>query len=83
MPKPPVSAYFLFSASKGPKLKKKHPSLSQTELAVRLGKRWKSIGAEKQDKYKQQYVALKAKYEEELEQFYLDHPDARPPAPIR
>jgi len=27
----------LFSKSKGPKLKAKHPELSQTEMAVKLG----------------------------------------------
>ena len=83
MPKPPVSAYLLFSMSKAPKLKEKHPELSQTEMAVKLGKRWKSIGAEKQEKYKQQYAALRRNYEEEVEQFYQDHPDARPPPHVR
>ena len=83
MPKVPVSAYLLFSRSKAPKLKEKHPELSQTEIAVRLGKRWNSIGAEKQEKYKQQYAALRRNYTEEIEQFYQDHPDARPPLRVR
>jgi len=37
VPKQPLSAYMLFSKSKGPKLKAKHPELSQTEMAVKLG----------------------------------------------
>ena len=55
MPKAPPSAYMLFTKVKGPKLKEKHPNLLQTEVAVKLGKKWKSMGAEKQEKYKRQY----------------------------
>ena len=39
VPKQPLSAYMLFTKSKGPKLKAKHPELSQTEMAVKLGER--------------------------------------------
>ena len=34
---------------------------------------------EKKEKYKQQYVALKAAYDTELKTFYEAHPDAKPP----
>ena len=78
VPKPPVSAYLLFHKAKGPKLKEKHPELSTTEMAVKLGKKWRSMEAEKRDKYKQQYIALKAVYEAEMMQFYEEHPDVRP-----
>ena len=109
VPKQPLSAYMLFTKSKGPKLKAKHPELSQTEMAVKLGerkcdeakfftppfqipsphphtctpssegKKWKSMGPERQEKYKQQYVTLRKSYETQLEQFYSDHPDAKLP----
>ena len=114
VPKQPLSAYMLFTKSKGPKLKAKHPELSQTEMAVKLGekmrdcdqaifnipptptnhtplssihthtpssegKKWKSMGSERQEKYKQQYMTLRKSYETQLEQFYSDHPDAKPP----
>lgn len=71
----------LFSKSKGPKLKAKHPELSTTETAVKLGKKWRSMAPEKQEKYRQQYVALKRVYESQLQKFYAEHPDARPPSP--
>ena len=43
------------------------------------GKKWKSMGSERQEKYKQQYVTLRKSYETQLEQFYSDHPDAKLP----
>ena len=46
------------------------------------GKKWNMIGHEKQERYKQQHVALKAAYETQLQRFYEEHPDAKP-APTR
>ena len=77
-----MSAYFLFSKSKSRKLKEKHPQLTQTELAVKLGRKWRNYGEEKQCKYKKLYAELKEQYQQQLEEFYTEHPDARPPAPI-
>ena len=37
------------------------------------------MGSERQEKYKQQYMTLRKSYETQLEQFYSDHPDAKPP----
>ena len=37
------------------------------------------MGAERQEKYKQQSSALRTSYKTQLEQFYSDHPDAKPP----
>ena len=41
------------------------------------------MGADRQEKYKQQYVALRTSYKSELEQFYSDHPDAKLSATTR
>lgn len=38
------------------------------------------MGAEKQDKYKQQYAKLREEYTAKLERFYEEHPDAKPSA---
>ena len=43
------------------------------------GKKWSTMPEEKKEKYKQQYVALKAAYDTELKTFYEAHPDAKPP----
>ena len=72
----------LFCKSKGPKLKLKHPELLQPNVAIKLGKKWKTMGAEKQEKYKQQQAALKKTYDAEIEQFYAANPEARL-APLR
>ena len=78
MPKAPYSPYFLFTHSKLPKFKAKHPELTQTEIAVKLGQKWKSLGAEQQKKYQTKYVLLKEEYLKEMEIFFEEHPDARP-----
>ena len=44
------------------------------------GKKWRSMGAEKQDKYRQQYAKLREEYVAKLERFYEKHPDAKPSA---
>ncbi len=69
----------LFSMSKGPKLKEKHPSLTLQETAVRLGKRWQTMGAQRQEKYRQQSALLRKNYSDQMQEFYQEHPDARPP----
>ena len=47
------------------------------------GKKWNTIGQERQGRYKQQHTALKATYEAQLQKFYEDHPDARPTPPTK
>ena len=79
VPKHPLSAYMLFSQAKGPKLKEKYPNMNCKQMAVKLGKRWQTMGAEKQEKYKQQSLLLRKAYNTEMEMFYQEHPDARPP----
>jgi len=34
-----------------------------------------------QEKYVQRYETMKKQYKEEMEEFYSEHPDARPPPP--
>lgn len=79
MPKVPPTPYFIFMKSKMEKLKRKHPKLPVTEAAQKIGKKWNAISDEKKEKYKQQYIMLKAAYETQLQIFYDAHPDARPP----
>ena len=43
------------------------------------GKKWQSMGADKQDKYRQQYQQLKKEHESKLAAFYDHHPDAKVP----
>ena len=44
------------------------------------GKKWKSMDADKQNKYKHQYAKLRKEYETKLQGFYEEHPDAKPSA---
>jgi hypothetical protein len=79
IPKPPLTPYMMFMKTKQPKLKRKYPDLPMTEVATKIGKKWSTMAEEKKEKYKQQYVALKAAYDTQLKTFYEEHPDAKPP----
>ena len=41
------------------------------------GKRWMSLGLEKQKQYREEYVRLKEDYNKEMERFLEEHPEAR------
>lgn len=78
IPKPPVTAYLQFVMSKQSKLREKHPELGQVDVTRRLAQKWKEIGPERRSKYIQRYEHLKKQYQAEIEEFYSEHPDARP-----
>ena len=73
-----MTAYFIFHQSKREKLKRKHPDLSETEVATKLGQRWRSMSTEAKDKYIQHHNELKEEYKRQLETFYQEHPEAKP-----
>lgn len=77
MPKPPLSPYLLFAQSKSSKIRQKFPGMPQTEVAIRLGRKWNGMGVQRQEKYHRQSAALKEIYHRNLQQFYEDYPDAR------
>lgn len=78
VPKPPATAYFQFVMSKQSKMREKHPELGQIDVTRRLAQKWKEIGPERRGKYIQRYEHLKKQYKTEIEEFYSEHPDARP-----
>lgn len=80
MPKAPPTAYFLFYQKKRLKLLEKNPSYSQTELAKALGLVWRELTDKEKDKYVEMRKKLKLKYDQEMEEFYKDHPDAKAPS---
>ena len=78
MPKLPMTPYFMFHQSKREKVKQKYPDLSETEVAAKLGQRWRSMSVEAKDKYVQHHNKLKEEYKRQLETFYSEHPEAKP-----
>lgn len=99
MPKPPLSAYMLFSTSMGSKFRERFPGQTQRELATEIGvsegcgynhsllpllafpppgKAWGALTAAKQQRYRDEYLALRSEYETKVATFFEDHPEAKP-----
>uniref|UniRef100_A0A673HCV3 Nucleolar transcription factor 1-like n=1 Tax=Sinocyclocheilus rhinocerous TaxID=307959 RepID=A0A673HCV3_9TELE len=64
-PKPPVSAMFIFSEEKRPKLQQEKPDLSDMELTRLLARMWNELSDKKKEKYKNLEMTLKAESEKQ------------------
>ncbi|KAK7167439.1 hypothetical protein R3I94_001746 [Phoxinus phoxinus] len=64
-PKPPVSAMFIFSEEKRPKLHQERPDLSDMELTRLLARMWNELSDKKKEKYKTLEMTLKADSEKQ------------------
>ncbi|KAM3864496.1 nucleolar transcription factor 1 [Diretmus argenteus] len=59
-PKRPISAMFIFSEEKRPKLQQERPDLSDSELTRLLARMWNELSEKKKEKYKRLETVLKA-----------------------
>lgn len=48
-----------------------------------IGSKWRSLPAEKQQKYRDEYAGLREDYERKTAHFYEEHPEAKPLQAIR
>uniref|UniRef100_A0A7N6B4P5 HMG box domain-containing protein n=1 Tax=Anabas testudineus TaxID=64144 RepID=A0A7N6B4P5_ANATE len=62
-PKRPISAMFIFSEEKRPKLHQERPDLSDSELTRFLARMWNELPDKKKEKYKRLETVLKAESE--------------------
>uniref|UniRef100_A0A4W6CMD2 Upstream binding transcription factor n=1 Tax=Lates calcarifer TaxID=8187 RepID=A0A4W6CMD2_LATCA len=62
-PKRPISAMFIFSEEKRPKLQQERPDLSDSELTRMLARMWNELPDKKKEKYKRLETVLKAESE--------------------
>uniref|UniRef100_A0A8C4H3L7 Upstream binding transcription factor n=1 Tax=Dicentrarchus labrax TaxID=13489 RepID=A0A8C4H3L7_DICLA len=62
-PKRPISAMFIFSEEKRPKLQQERPDLSDSELTRLLARMWNELPDKKKEKYKRLETVLKAESE--------------------
>ncbi|XP_051994755.1 nucleolar transcription factor 1 [Xyrauchen texanus] len=67
-PKPPVSAMFIFSEEKRPKLQQERSDLSDMELTRLLARMWNELSDKKKEKYKNLEITLKADSEKNSEE---------------
>uniref|UniRef100_A0A8D3CI92 Upstream binding transcription factor n=1 Tax=Scophthalmus maximus TaxID=52904 RepID=A0A8D3CI92_SCOMX len=61
--KSPISAMFIFSEEKRPKLQQERPDLSDSELTRMLARMWNELPDKKKEKYKRLETVLKAESE--------------------
>lgn len=64
-PKRPISAMFIFSEEKRPKLQQERPDLADSELTRLLARMWNELPDKKKEKYKRLEAVLKAESEKE------------------
>uniref|UniRef100_A0A672N244 Nucleolar transcription factor 1-like n=1 Tax=Sinocyclocheilus grahami TaxID=75366 RepID=A0A672N244_SINGR len=64
-PKPPVSAMFIFSEERRPKLQQERSDLSDMELTRLLARMWNELSDKKKEKYKNLEMTLKAESEKQ------------------
>jgi len=82
-PRRPSSSYFLFmhaedeGASMYQKIKSEHPDMVHKEILQEVSKRWSEMSADEKRYWDDQYKALKAHYNDEMQKYYDTHPDAK------
>ncbi|XP_044759492.1 nucleolar transcription factor 1-A-like [Coccinella septempunctata] len=75
MPRKPPTSYQLYYKKKKPLLISNEPGLEIAEISRQISQMFKNLSPEKKTKYEKQAAQLKAKYEEELQIFYANHPE--------
>ena len=82
-PKRPPTAFLLYASDKRPKLKESHPQYSIAQLAVTLGKEWRTLPAKDKAPYealanqkRQEYLKAKKEYDDKKAE---NAPPKRPP----
>uniref|UniRef100_A0A6Q2YUM2 HMG box domain-containing protein n=1 Tax=Esox lucius TaxID=8010 RepID=A0A6Q2YUM2_ESOLU len=67
-PKRPISAMFIFSEEKRPKLQQERPDLSDSELTRLLARMWNELSDKKKEKYKRLETVLKSESEKKVQE---------------
>ncbi|XP_041867393.1 nucleolar transcription factor 1 isoform X2 [Melanotaenia boesemani] len=75
-PKRPISAMFIFSEEKRPKLQQERPDLSDSELTRLLARKWNELPDKKKEKYKRLEGVLKAESEKKEKEDRSRLPDS-------
>uniref|UniRef100_A0AAQ4QR52 Upstream binding transcription factor n=1 Tax=Gasterosteus aculeatus aculeatus TaxID=481459 RepID=A0AAQ4QR52_GASAC len=73
-PKRPISAMFIFSEERRPKLQQERPDLSDSELTRLLARMWNELPDKKKEKFKRMEAILKAETEKREDRSRLPDP---------
>ena len=68
----------VFYHRKSQKFYQKHPSMSQPEIARKMGEIWQQMNIDEKGKYQKISREMRETYQKELEEFYAKYPEAAP-----
>lgn len=77
-PKHFSSAYIFYCAEARPAVKKANPTASATEIISILGSQWKALSATRKATFEKKAKADRVRYDEEMADYYLEHPENKP-----
>jgi len=65
-PKQPLTAFFIYSTEERPKVKDDHPTMSVTDVAKELGRRWSELDSETKQRFHARADELRQKFDLEM-----------------
>eukprot|EP00088_Acartia_fossae_P018526 TRINITY_DN2070_c1_g1_i10.p1 TRINITY_DN2070_c1_g1~~TRINITY_DN2070_c1_g1_i10.p1 ORF type:complete len:358 (-),score=81.28 TRINITY_DN2070_c1_g1_i10:26-1099(-) len=65
-PKQPLTAFFIYSTEERPKVKEDHPTMSVTDVAKELGRRWSELDSETKQRFHARADELRQKFDLEM-----------------
>jgi len=65
-PKQPLTAFFIYSMAERPKVKEDHPTMSVTDVAKELGRRWSELDSESKQSFHARADELRQKFDLEM-----------------
>jgi len=65
-PKQPLTPFFLYSTEERPKVKEDHPTMSVTDVAKELGRRWSELNTETKQSFHARADELRQKFDLEM-----------------
>lgn len=68
-PKQPLTAFFIYSTEERPRVKEDHPTMSVTDVAKELGRRWSELDSETKQKFHQRSDEARQKFDLEMAQY--------------
>lgn len=65
-PKQPLTAFFIYSTEERPRVKEDHPTMSVTDVAKELGRRWSELDSESKQRFHARADELRQKFDLEM-----------------
>lgn len=81
LPKKPISSFMRFMKENQSKVQEKHPQLTITEVASRVGKKWRKLSDERKKEYADRFHEELDEYNHKMVVYMKEHPhpNVKPP----